>query len=287
MEQIADFSEIESLQENKVIVEDCTLNMIGSNIVFHGKGNVVIFSGKNPKSKVYLRRSKIECLGDNNLVFINPSKRGMSLVIRLGHGCNVFVGKGFSAASPVRIFANEKTNVHIGFNCLFAREVFIRTSDMHMMYDIKTKNRINPNKDVFIGDHVWVGQGVHILKGTVIGSGSVVGDGALCSNDKIDKVNCVYIGSPANKHREGIVWTLRGCNKTTEEELEQGVFDTIGTEDGFKDFYVFQQSDVDKSRKLFSKIRNKETMEERIAFIRRFKRKRAKFLEVKCVQNME
>ena len=287
MEQIADFSQIESLQENKVIVEDCTLDMVDSSIVFHGTGNVIIFSGKNPKKKVYLSRSKIECLGDNNLVFINTSDRGMSLIIRLGYGCNVFIGKGYSAVSPVCIFANEKTNVHIGFNCLFARDVFIRTSDMHMIYDLKTKKRINPNKDVFIGDHVWVGQGVHILKGAVIGSGSIIGDGALCTNDKIDKVNCVYIGSPAKKHREDIVWTIRGCNKTTEEELEQGVYDTIGAEDGFKDFYVFKQTDVNKSRKKFSKIREKETMEERIAFIRKYKRKRSKFLETKNAIDME
>lgn len=58
-------------------------------------------------------------------------------------------------------------------------DLVIRTSDTHTIYDINTKEILNPNQDVLINDHVWLSTGAKVLKGSVIPKNCVVGAGAI------------------------------------------------------------------------------------------------------------
>jgi acetyltransferase-like isoleucine patch superfamily enzyme len=77
------------------------------------------------------------------------------------------------------------------------------TSDCHSILDLSTKARINPAKDIIIGDRVWFGAPVKVLKGAVIGNDAVVASGAIVTSGNYQS-NSILAGSPARIVKSGI-----------------------------------------------------------------------------------
>jgi acetyltransferase-like isoleucine patch superfamily enzyme len=89
---------------------------------------------------------------------------------------------------------------------LFSGGVHLRTGDSHSLVDLSGR-RVNPSKDVEIGEHVWVGTKVTLLKGSAIAGHSVV---AACSvvTKRFESQNCVVGGNPARVIRENVDWLV-------------------------------------------------------------------------------
>lgn len=265
MERITD-NNFCDLKDNNIIVDHCQLKWNRSEIIFEGKGNTIYFAGKKDEN-IILEGSKITFHGNNNLIFICPSKFPLKAVIGLGYGCTVYIGKHFYSTIPVYLMANECSYIHIGMDCLFARDIWLRTSDMHMIYDIETGKRINANKSIYIGKHVWLGQNVSCLKGTVIGNGSVIGYGSLVTGKKTIGVNTIYAGHPAKAMRKGIAWNWKGCNHVTEQEHFDGAYETLN-----KANHIYTDEKMLEEYQLFDAemTLHRENMDERIAFLKQY-----------------
>ncbi len=126
-------------------------------------------------------------------LFVYMSNRG---VVRIGHTTR-FNGQ-------VRLLLHEPGTIAIGSGCLFGGGVDVTVSDMHSIVAIDTGLRVNPARDVQIGDDVWVGQNATILKGVSIGNGSIVGASAVVTGDV--PATCAVAGNPARVVREGVTW---------------------------------------------------------------------------------
>ena len=111
--------------------------------------------------------------------------------------------------SKTHFFVYEHQNIIIGDGCIVSYGCSFRNSDVHLIYDINSSERLSLSKSIIIGDHVWIGQNCLILKGTVIGSGTVIGANSVVSGKKI-KSNSIWAGNPARELRNGIYW-LRTC----------------------------------------------------------------------------
>ena len=127
-------------------------------------------------------------------------------VIRIvgGRGGLVRIGEK-TTFTTVGISQHEGGEVIIGRDCMFSTDIHMDTSDMHPIYDRATGERINPPRNIQIGDHVWVGTRVLILKGATIGSGAIIGAGSMVAGDIPESV--LAAGSPARVMRENVVWT--------------------------------------------------------------------------------
>ncbi len=98
---------------------------------------------------------------------------------------------------------HEPGRVDMGSGVLFAGQIDVSISDMHSIIDVETSERINPAKDIEIGNRVWIGQRSMVLKGGArIGDGSVVG-GAMSLVRGTLPGNCVCAGVPAKVLRSG------------------------------------------------------------------------------------
>lgn len=106
-----------------------------------------------------------------------------------------------------QLAALEGTKISIGADGLYAKDVQVRTSDSHSVLDTEGK-RINPARDISIGNHVWLGDSVMVLKGSVIPDDVVVGARSLV-NKHLESDGGMYVGTPAHLVKKNINWTSK------------------------------------------------------------------------------
>ncbi len=188
-------------------------NLLNSQIVFKGTGNILFC-----EEGLTLKDASITFEQDNALAVIRKTKHPLKLNLHVWNGSVFYLGSD-SYINPEGIFAviSEQKKAIIGNDSLFSRDIWLRTSDGHLIYDSKTHNRINPSKDILIGDHVWIGQNALILKGTTIGSGSIIGAGAVCAGKKIPS-NTSWAGNPAKLIATDIFFSKKGTARLTAED---------------------------------------------------------------------
>lgn len=96
------------------------------------------------------------------------------------------------------------TKVTVGKNCMFSANIFVRNGDSHTIYDAQGV-KVNPAKDVVIGNRVWIGHSVTILKGSIIEDDSIIGAYSLVTGKHIPK-NCIAAGNPVRVIKSGYHW---------------------------------------------------------------------------------
>jgi acetyltransferase-like isoleucine patch superfamily enzyme len=96
------------------------------------------------------------------------------------------------------------SQVTIGEDCMFANDIEIRCSDSHAILDAGTGERINPARNVAVGDHVWIAAHAILLKGVEIGHDSIIAAGAVVT--KSCGPGVILAGNPAAVIKEGVAW---------------------------------------------------------------------------------
>ena len=160
--------------------------------------NSAIYFGKN----VLIKDTNF-LLGDNCEIHIgdNCSIRGE---LRAVHKKSMItIGKNTKFNGACRVHAAEGKQISIGEDCLFSTVRF-RTSDAHSIVDCDTNKRINPAKDISVGNKVWIAEDVKIYKGVTIGDGSIVGAQSTVTKSLPAKSLCV--GSPAVAVKSNVTW---------------------------------------------------------------------------------
>lgn len=208
-------SEIEGLRI------DCTptSRLEGSLLVEEGAGNEIIVGEqshilgairiKGSGHRIDIGRnvkisSHILIQGEANHIAIgNDVTLGGQLVIK-GRGQLIEVGPR-TTARDVRILCQEGGHVKIGRDCLFSRQVEIRTTDSHALVSRETGERINKPGPVEIGDHVWMGLDVIVSKCVRIASDNVVGAKSFVSGQYTES-GTVIAGVPAKVVKRGVTW---------------------------------------------------------------------------------
>lgn len=181
--------------------------------IFKFKGIKIKFKGKNSTIIIYeplrnIRNSKIEC-GSNCTVEIGASQYNIKKLNIWCWGDNNIckIGKNFSCTSSCEIMLHKENNlsVLIGEDCMFAKNVQLRTSDAHTIYDIETNEIQNFGKSISIGNHCWLAFDVAVFKGVTIPDNCVIGANSLVTK-KCKQPNAIYVGTPAKLIKTGINW---------------------------------------------------------------------------------
>ena len=131
-----------------------------------------------------VRKATIVITGDDNVVFIGAFTRILEHTV---------------------IQAQQSHAVTIGERCHLGERCVIATSDGHGIYLAKGGSRINPERDVVIGDHAFIGYDSRVQKGSVIEPEGIVLERSIVSG--LIRANCVYQGIPATLREEGVSWT--------------------------------------------------------------------------------
>lgn len=153
---------------------------------------------------VKLKGCRITIKGRNNRLQIEAgcNIRNTQFEI-LGEGCSILIGAKTIIGEACYLSAREKnTTLKIGADCMFSRNVKIMSSDGHDV--LRDQVRINPAKDIHIGQHVWLADNVTILKGVEIGDGAIIGINSTLT--KSIKEKQVAVGNPAKVVSENVTW---------------------------------------------------------------------------------
>jgi acetyltransferase-like isoleucine patch superfamily enzyme len=183
---------------NRIIKKGALLKV---NIEIKGNNNYIEFEAAS-----FVANTKIRIRGNNHRLIIKSDCNFLGGEILMNdNDCMISIGKYTTIESADLAATENNSRIEIGEDCMFASSIEIRTSDAHSIIDQQTGARINPAKNVFIGNHVWLANDVKVLKGSSIQSNCVIGAMSIV-NSEIPS-NCLAVGIPAVVKKENIFWT--------------------------------------------------------------------------------
>jgi acetyltransferase-like isoleucine patch superfamily enzyme len=159
-----------------------------------GFGQVRIFDRERSRS-VWSVEGEVE--------FQGPALLGHGTRIAIDPTGRVVFGPGFYVTAESSIECRKA--VTFGAEVLISWDVLIMDSDWHSVVD-DSGERLNPDREIEIGNHVWIGSRSTILKGARIADNSVVGAGSVVT-DEFTAPNSLVAGIPAREIRRGIRWS--------------------------------------------------------------------------------
>ncbi len=177
-------------------------------------------------SNALLKNAIITITGHSNKVYIGSKVRftgrinisGNDNVLRIEENCivksscfwfednknTIIIDKNTSIESNSELSVIEGTKIEVGEDSMISSEVYIRTGDSHSILDLHG-SRINPSKDIHIGNHVWLGHRCAIQKGAKISENSIIASSAIVTK-QFEQSNCILSGTPAKILKENINW---------------------------------------------------------------------------------
>jgi acetyltransferase-like isoleucine patch superfamily enzyme len=170
-------------------------------VTFLGSNNRIIATDGTRVRKL---RVAFDCDNGTLVLGANTTVGPLSMNIRIGQDGTVRVGDNVSTTDICIISAVEGSTVSFGNDVMIASGNQFRADDGHPIFDVRTEKRVNPAKDIIIGNHVWMAAGACALGGAQVGDGSVIGFRSLVSG-RIPN-NVVAVGSPARVVRRNIAW---------------------------------------------------------------------------------
>lgn len=152
-----------------------------------------------------LQNVTIKYYGLNNKVIIHKNAKIQNVTFWFEGDNNLIeIGAKTTFHGICQLAACDGTKIEIGEDCMFSHDIYVRTTDSHSILDMYG-NRINQEKDIIIGNHVWVGMQSLILKGSTIPDGCIVGARSIITS-KIIPTNSIIVGSPAKVVKKNINW---------------------------------------------------------------------------------
>lgn len=190
----------------------------------------IISSDKNNSNTIdfgyrsILNGLTIHFKGSRNKLIIGKHCRIVGRLVFDGDDLEIKIDSNTSF-EDVNLLASESSSIEIGADCMFSYGIEIRSSDSHGIFDLNSKNRVNLSSDIKIGNHVWIGMGVSVLPGGNIADGCVIGAKAVVASS-LDQKCSVYVGVPAKKVRDGIVWSRYKGEEFPEDVVQRfGFYD--------------------------------------------------------------
>ena len=156
----------------------------------------------------FLQKPLIRIVGSNNTIeFGDHCSMGRDCTFWLdGNNMRITIGSHTTFTRNCNFTCQEDgMSITVGEDCMFSNTIVVRTSDSHKMYNVETGERINPPKDVRIGNHVWIAPNSKVMKGASIGDGSIVGSNTMVTKPMPE--NSLIVGMPAKVVKQGVSWS--------------------------------------------------------------------------------
>ena len=168
-----------------------------------GTGNIIKFAENSS-----FRKCTFFIRGNNNVITIGKNVSGNNAEFYIeDNGNTIQVNNGTRFCGKIHLACIEGCTISIGEDCLFSSDIVFRTGDSHSLLDL-SGNRINPSKNIKIGNHVWIGHHVIITKGVEIENNNMIGTGSIVTKSILEQ-NSVIAGVPAKIVKSNTDWCVK------------------------------------------------------------------------------
>ena len=103
----------------------------------------------------------------------------------IGHGSKLSIRGDLTLGADFNMTAESTIvcakSIRFGNDCLLSWDILVMDTDEHPLYD-KEHKRINPDKPIIVGNHVWIGCKCVLLKGAEIPDNTVLAAGTLLTS---------------------------------------------------------------------------------------------------------
>lgn len=126
----------------------------------------------------------------------------------IGHGSKISVrgklglGDMFNVTAESAIVCAE--SIRFGDDCLISWDVLVMDTDEHSIYD-KEGVRINPNRPIVVGNHVWIGCKCMLLKGAEIPDNTILAAGTALRSAFHGECQVIG-GNPPSILKRDVTW---------------------------------------------------------------------------------
>lgn len=126
----------------------------------------------------------------------------------IGHGSKLSVRGDLSFGSDFNMTAESTIvcaqEITFGDDCLLSWDVLVMDTDEHPLYNFSGE-RINSDRPIVLGNHVWVGCKCMLLKGAGVPDNSVVAAGSVIKSS-FEGENLVIGGNPPSVLKREVRW---------------------------------------------------------------------------------
>ena len=126
----------------------------------------------------------------------------------IGHGSKISVRGKLNLGSKFNITAESTIvcakEITFGNDCLVSWDVLVMDTDEHPIYN-KEHERINPDKPITVGNHVWIGCKCVLLKGAEIPNDTVLAAGTQLRSSFAGE-NQIVGGNPPAILKRDVTW---------------------------------------------------------------------------------
>ena len=123
----------------------------------------------------------------------------------IGHGSKLSVRGHLNFGADFNMTAESTivcaASITFGKDCLVGWDVLVMDTDEHPLYDM-AGNRLNPNRPIVVGNHVWIGCKCVLLKGAEVPDNTVVAAGTLLKSAFEGECQVIGGNPPAVLKRE-------------------------------------------------------------------------------------
>ena len=126
----------------------------------------------------------------------------------IGHGSKISVrgdlklGAGFNITAESTIVCAKE--IRFGDDCLLSWDILVMDTDEHPIYN-KENERINPDKPIIVGNHVWMGCKCVLLKGAEVPNDTVLAAGTILTSTFAGEQQVIG-GNPPSILKRDVRW---------------------------------------------------------------------------------
>ena len=126
----------------------------------------------------------------------------------IGHGSKLSVRGKLSLGADFNMTAESTIvcakEIRFGDDCLLSWDILVMDTDEHPLYD-KAQQRINPDKPIIVGEHVWIGCKCVLLKGAEVPNDTVLAAGTLLKSGFAGEQQVIG-GNPPSILKRDVRW---------------------------------------------------------------------------------